>query len=163
MRLVRFLRQTYSGDEFLIVENNVYKRLKVVKKEAVGEAREDLMDFLTKLSRLKHPAIAPIEGSDFRSELPQVQFAYYGGEPVEMKKAKDEQEFAAFLLALLRELVHHGIVIPVVSFQDFLRRDNDYFMLAPCWRNYKQIPQEEGIFIAPEFANRGVASVASTA
>jgi diguanylate cyclase (GGDEF)-like protein len=163
MRLVRFLRQTYSGDEFLIVENNVYKRLKVVKKEAVGEAREDLMDFLTKLSRLKHPAIAPIEGSDFRSELPQVQFAYYGGEPVEMKKAKDEQEFVAFLLALLRELVHHGIVIPVVSFQDFLRRDNDYFMLAPCWRNYKQIPQEEGIFIAPEFANRGIASVASTA
>ncbi|WP_448534813.1 ATP-binding protein, partial [Pseudothermotoga sp.] len=163
MRLVKFLRQTYSGDEFLIVENNVYKRLKVVKKEAVGEAREELMDFLTKLSRLKHPAIAPIEGYDFRSELPQVLFAYYGGEPVEMKKAKDAQEFAAFLLALLRELVHHGIVIPVVSFQDFLRRDNDYFMLAPCWRNYKQIPQEEGIFVAPEFANHGVASVASTA
>ncbi|WP_448516928.1 diguanylate cyclase [Pseudothermotoga sp.] len=163
MRLVKFLRQTYSGDEFLIVENNVYKRLKVVKKEAVGEAREDLMDFLTKLSRLKHPAIAPIEGSDFRSELPQVLFAYYGGEPVEMKKTKDAQEFATFLLALLRELVHHGIVIPVVSFQDFLRRDNDYFMLAPCWRNYKQIPQEEGIFVAPEFANHGVTSVASTA
>ncbi|WP_448523240.1 diguanylate cyclase [Pseudothermotoga sp.] len=163
MRLVKFLRQTYSGDEFLIVENNVYKRLKVVKKEAVGEAREDLMDFLTKLSRLKHPAIAPVEGSDFRSELPQVLFAYYGAESVEVKEEKDRQEFATFLLALLRELVHHGIVIPMLSFQDFLKRDEDYFMLAPCWRNYKQIPQEEGIFVAPEFANHGVASVASTA
>ncbi|MBC7123303.1 MAG: hypothetical protein H5T94_08745, partial [Pseudothermotoga sp.] len=70
MRLVKFLRQTYSGDEFLIVANNVYKRLKVVKREAVEEGREELIDFLTKLSRMKHPAIAPIEESDFRSELP---------------------------------------------------------------------------------------------
>ncbi|HBT39857.1 MAG: Diguanylate cyclase [Thermotoga sp. 50_1627] len=163
MRLVRFLRQTYSGDEFLIVENNVYKRLKVVKKEAVEEGREELIDFLTKLSRMKHPAIAPIEESDFRSELPQVQFAYYGAEPVEMKETKDKQEFAMFLLALLRELVHHGIVIPVVGFEDFLKRDGDYSMIAPCWRNHKQIPEGEGIFVAPEFASYGVASVASTA
>mgnify|MGYP000131161089 CR=1 FL=1 len=163
MRLVKFLRQTYSGDEFLIVENNVYKRLKVVKREAVEEGREELIDFLTKLSRMKHPAIAPIEESDFRSELPQVQFTYYGGEPIEMKEMKDAQEFAMFLLALLRELVHHGIVIPVIGFEDFLKRDGDYSMIAPCWRNHKEIPEKEGIFVAPEFASHGVASVASTA
>ncbi|MCS7175741.1 diguanylate cyclase [Pseudothermotoga sp.] len=162
MRLVRFLRQTYSGDEFLVVADDVYKRLKVIKKEAVGDRKEELADFLAKLSRLKHPAVVPIEGSDFRSELPQVYFAYYGGEQVNLTDPNEKEEFAKFLLRLLREFVHHGIVIPVLSLQDFLKKE-DYYMLPPCWRNPKQLPEDSSVFVAPEFARYGVANVASTA
>lgn len=162
MRLIKLLRQTYSGDEFLVVENDVYRRLKVIKKEAVGDKKEELADFLAKLSRLRHPAVVPIEGLDFKSELPQVYFAYYGGEQVDTADPVEKEEFAKFLLKLLREFVHHGIVIPVLSLQDFLKKE-DYYMLLPCWRNPKQMPNDPTVLIAPEFAQYGVASVASTA
>lgn len=162
MRLIRLLRQTYSGDEFLVVENDVYRRLKIIKKEAVGERKEELADFLAKLSRLKHPAVVPVEGLDFKSELPQVYIAYYGGEGVNTTDPVEKEEFAKFLLRLLREFVHHGFVIPVLSLQDFLKKE-DYYMLPPCWRNPKQLPDDPTVFIAPEFAQYGVATVTSTA
>lgn len=163
MKLVRFLRQTYSDDEFLIVENNVYKRMKIVKKEAVGEDRQAFANFLTKLARLRHPGIVPIEGFDFRTELPRIYFAYYGGETVDLSDPREKEEFAKFLLSLLRELLHRGVVIPVIGFQDFLKRDEGYYMIPACWYNHKEIPEGSGIFVAPEFVLHGVASVASTA
>lgn len=162
MSQIVLLRQTYSGDEFLVVENDVYRRLKVIKKEAVGNKKEELADFLAKLSRLRHPAVVPIESLNFKSELPQVYIAYYGGEQVNTADPVEKEEFAKFLLKLLREFVHHGIVIPVLSPQDFLKKE-DYYMLPPCWRNPKQVPDDPTTFIAPEFAQYGVASVASTA
>lgn len=162
MRLVRLLRQTYSGDEFLILEQDTYKRLKIVLKEAVGDRVEELADFLTKLSRLKHPAIAPIEGFDFRSETPQIFFAYYGGEDIDFREPQEAERFAGFLLNLLRELIHHGVAIPIIGLQDFLKKDEDFYMIAPCWRNPRKFPRQ-GVFIAPEFVSYAESSVASTA
>jgi len=160
VKLVKFLRETYVGDEHLIIDNNVYKRLKILKPEAIGNKMHELTTFLALFSLLKHPSILVPEGYDLR-EVPKIYLPYLEGRPINLTDKAERENFALFLFGLLRELLHLGIAIPVISVEDFLISEN-FFMLPPCWFNSEVLPKGEYVFVAPEFLKEGKSSIAST-
>ncbi|MEJ5230455.1 MAG: hypothetical protein WHT65_10685, partial [Pseudothermotoga sp.] len=160
MKLVRFLRETYAGDEHLIIDNNVYKRLRILKPEAVGNRKHELTMFLALFSLLKHPSILVPEGYDLR-EIPKIYLPYLEGRAIDLTNRAERESFALFLFGLLRELLHLGVAIPVISVEDFLISEN-FFMLPPCWFNPEILPKGEYVFTAPEFLKDGKSSIAST-
>jgi diguanylate cyclase (GGDEF)-like protein len=160
VRLIRFLRENYSGDEHLILDNDTYKRVRVIKLEAIGNKHHELLDILTSFSRVKHPNVLVPESYDLR-EIPRIYFPYVEGKAIDLSSESERRSFALFLINLLRELLHYNVKIPVLSIQDFLKSQN-YFMLPPCWVNQDILPKAEYTFVAPEFAERGKFSTAST-
>ncbi|HOJ87618.1 MAG TPA: diguanylate cyclase [Pseudothermotoga sp.] len=160
MRLVKFLRETYTGDEHLVVNEDTYMRLRIVKPEAIGDKKQELTNLLASFSRIKHPGILVPEAYDLR-DIPRIYFPYLEGKPVNLEDKAERDNFVLFLLNLLRELVHRGIAIPVISVEDFLEAES-FFMLPPCWINPDCSPEGRYVFAAPEFINKKKISVAST-
>lgn len=160
MKLVRFLRETYVGDEHLIINENVYMRLRVMKPEVIGNKKQELTNLLASFTRIRHPGILVPEAYDLR-DVPRIYFPYLEGKPIDLQNKIEKENFVLFLLNLLRELVHRGVAIPVISIEDFLKAEN-FFMLPPCWVNPDHLPKGNYTFIAPEFIKRQKISVAST-
>ncbi len=160
MKLVKFLRETYIGDEHLVADENVYMRLRVIKPEAIGSKRQELTRLLASFARIRHPGILVPETYDLR-DVPRIYFPYLQGKPVNVEDKIERGNFVLFLLNLLRELVHRGIAIPVISVEDFLKAEN-FFMLPPCWVNPDRLPEGKYVFVALEFQKGHAASVAST-
>lgn len=160
MKLVRFLRETYIGDEHLVADENVYMRLRVLRPEVVGNNKRDLINLLASFARIKHPGVLVPEAYDLR-DVPRIYFPYLEGKPINLEDKVEKENFVFFLLNLLRELVHRGIMMPVISIEDFLKAEN-FFMLPPCWVNSDCPPQGRYVFVAPEFLKGQRSSVAST-
>ncbi len=160
MKLVKFLRETYIADEHLVLYENTYMRLRVVKPQAVGSKKQELANLLALFSRIRHPGVLVPEAYDLK-DVPKIYFPYLEGRPIDLNDKAERNNFVIFLLNLLREFVHRGIAIPVVSIEDFLKSEN-FFMLPPCWINPDFLPQGRYIFVAPEFLKAQKISVAST-
>ncbi len=164
MRVLQFLRETYSGDEYLIEENGVLKRMKVLKPEVIGISEWAFANYVAVISRIKHPGIVTPESFDLRGK-PVLYFPYVNaaplGDPRELDLMK-RRNLSAFALSILREFLHHGIAIPVLSLDDFLVSEG-FMMMPPFWFNYEKVPEGDRIFVAPEFKRDGSFSVFSTA
>lgn len=160
MKILRRLRNTYSGEEFLVVEGNEYLRMKVMSHSPGSH----YADFVTRLQKLREfnlrDLILPkrVEFSDvikiyypFRAEAPVAPQHLESGE---------KKYLAAKLLELAHLLSHMDIpAFATFGFDDILELD-DFFFLLPVW--FKPEALSENAFVDPYFLKTGKMHITSS-
>ncbi|AEH51016.1 diguanylate cyclase [Pseudothermotoga thermarum] len=160
MKILQFLRETYNGSEYLVEDKSMLKVMKVLKPEAIGGSKAKLANFISMISKVKHPGLLIPESFDLRDK-PVIYLPYFKAKPVDQANLQSK-DFAIFVLSLLREFLHRSIAIPVLSLDDFIFSES-FYMIPPIWFNSKELPKGEKIVVAPEFEKYGTASIFSTA
>lgn len=162
MRIIKYLREVYCGDEFLVTDAGHYKRLRVLKEEALGnfKFKEDIAKYFIKLQNIEGTSIIFPDSYEIKDDI-KVYFPYFGGKRIDLQNI-NEKHFLHSTLEILRKLLHQNVAIPVLSLDDFLEWRGHYYMLSPCWFNSETVPDSK-CFVAPEFKKTGKYTVESTA
>jgi len=145
VELVRLLRKTYIGDEYLAKDNDTYKRVRFLKKDLFN----CFMEIFPKLKRLNLEKVL-LPDSYFVEKDKFVLIYPYGGEEPLSLKDMNTLLFKTWVYDLLRDLIHVKLPVPVLGKSDFLKGNT--FLYIPSFYCPRKVPGDlEEIFIAPEF------------
>lgn len=156
MKLVRLLRKTYSGDEYLAKYNDTHKRVKFLKKSLFNCFTE----IFPKLKKLNVEKVLLPDSYLIEKDKLILIYPYEGEEPLSLLDMK-EFSFKTWLYDLLRDLVHVKLPIPILGKSDFLK-GNTYFYVPSFYCSEDISEDFENVFIAPEFLKDGKMYPSST-
>ncbi|MCD6268268.1 MAG: diguanylate cyclase [Thermotogaceae bacterium] len=156
VELVRLLRRTYIGDEYLAKYNDTYKRVRFLEKDLFN----CFIEIFPKLKRLNLEKVL-LPDSYFVEKDKFVLIYPYGGEEPLSPKDMNTLLFKTWVYDLLRDLVHVKLPVPVLGKSDFLKGNT--FLYIPSFHCPRKVPEDlEGVFIAPEFLEDGKMYPSST-
>lgn len=152
MKIVKFFRKTYNGDEFLIEEDGKLKRIKKINKEIISNFR-DFSIFLNLISYVDE-FLKP-ERFFVEEDFYTVVFPYYGENEINIEKLSvDSKDLIAYKMLNIAQQVFHipTLSFPVFSYDDILLNENDVIIQPPIWLSKNIVPPKNfRTFVAPEF------------
>ncbi|OOC46374.1 GGDEF domain-containing protein [Thermosipho sp. 1223] len=155
MKILKFFRKTYNGEEYIIEEEGNIKRMKVIDKDLVG----NFMEFSNYLSLLNYVMVfLKPERYEIENEKVVLYFAYNNEQPVEIENLSLSSKRALFLilLNLLQEIYHiPNLFFPIFSVDDILLQENTFVVQPPIWLSRNMVPEiKDRVFVAPEFLKK---------
>ncbi|SHH20895.1 diguanylate cyclase [Thermosipho atlanticus] len=158
MKVIKFLRNTYIGREYLVEnEKKQLKRLLEVDKKIY----ENIDALVLHLKMFEHLDDVLIPDEYHFNEKLELVFPYNEEKSVDLLSLKTlERDYLAYKLLEYAKNIYQtpNFNIPIFSFDDVLiTRENDFKILPQLWITSNILPQEnERLFIAPEFKNARV-------
>lgn len=156
MKILKFFRSTYNGDEFLGEENGELVRIKKVNKNLIESFEEFsiFMNFAKYISGFVLPKKYYIENNNYTLIYP-----YFGEKRFEINNISENlrKEVAYRLFSLAQELFHiPNFYFPIFSFDDILLMEDDEILIQPpLWLSRKHKPEPSNkVFVAPEFLSQ---------
>ncbi len=156
IQIVKLLRTGYTGDEYLVEFEGLYKRSVQLKNYAAGIFRNRLSDRFKLLNKFRGRFILP-DFIDLTDTQPSFLFPYHEEADIRNVILDDEYRFQiAFQLMESFETLHHisSMGFGIWGFHEMLISDKLY-ILPPLWVNYSSdclnfIKNRKDVFIAPE-------------
>lgn len=153
MKILKTLRKTYCGDEYLIKdEDGNLKRLKTIDKNFCVPEDELIMNIET--FKIFDDVLLP-ETYSYKEKL-ELIYPYEEEDEIDLEKldsfSRDNLSYK--LLEFSRKLYQiYNYSLPFLSFKDILvKRDNDFKILVPIFLNFEKLDiNNEDLIFAPEF------------
>lgn len=158
MEIVKLLRKTYSGEEYLVKDSEKsFKRLKIVDKKIC--VPEDLLviniNALSKLSDVILP-----ESFSYNNENLELIYPFGDEKTLDLNKLDDpsKDHLSYILLEFAKRVFQiYNYKLPFFSLEDvYVTKDNDFKIFPPVFIDPEKLNinnNNANIYIAPEFKN----------